>query len=571
MRSNFEPGTTRWAVRRAQWKSLGLTNSDLTKPKIAVVNSSSALSSCYTHLDELSRTVQEAIRAAGGLPFEIRTVAPSDFITSAGRGARYLMPTRDLIVNDIEVVVEGALLDGMVCLSSCDKTTPAHLMAAARLDIPSILVIGGYQPWGTCDGRPTDIDDVYESVGAVAAGTMTIDRLGELADHAICGPGVCAGLGTANTMHIIAEALGMAMPDSAPVQAGSDRMNERATQAGRQIVTMIHNGLTARDIITEKSIRNAVTVTLAAGGSVNAVRHLTAIAAEAQLDLDVVGIFEQLTDSTPLVIAVRPNGPHRMDDLDRAGGSGAIMRSVHSLLATDAMTVTGRAIGDVIDTGPDRIQDVVKPMSAPVAPRGGLMILRGNIAPGGAIVKVAGIESRMSRTFTGRAVIFTNEDDAMAALRRGAIARGDVVVLRGMGPFGGPGTVFAAGFVAALVGAALVGKVAVITDGELSGLNSGIVVGQVSPEAALGGPLSVIHPGDSITVDLPGRRLDMAVPDEEIQRRLSTATPTVEPAPPGWLAMYRTLVQPIETTGAALRTTRPPDSVAGGVPGGARR
>ncbi len=232
LRSNFDEGTTRWAVRRAQWRALGISDEEMTRPKIAVINSSSSLSSCYGHLDETSRVVQEAIRAAGGLAFEIRTTAPSDFVTSAGREARYLLPTRDLIVNEIEVMVEGAQLDGIVCLSSCDKTTPAHLMALGRLNLPSLVVIGGYQGHGICAGAPVDIDDVYESVGAVAAGTMTIERLTELTENAITGPGVCAGLGTANSMHIVAEALGMAMPGSAPVLAASPRMYERAAAAG---------------------------------------------------------------------------------------------------------------------------------------------------------------------------------------------------------------------------------------------------------------------------------------------------------------------------------------------------
>ncbi|MGH3449604.1 MAG: dihydroxy-acid dehydratase, partial [Haloechinothrix sp.] len=301
LRSNFEPGTTRWAVRRAQWRALGITDEEMTQPKIAVVNSSSGLSSCYIHLDALSRIVQDAIRSAGGLPFEIRTTAPSDFVTSAGRSARYLLPSRDLIVNDIEVMVEGALLDGMVCLSSCDKTTPAHLMAAARLNIPTILVIGGYQASGLCGGKRVDIDDVYESVGSVASGELSLCGLTQLTDAAISGPGVCAGLGTANTMHIVAEALGMTLPGSAPIAAGSDRMNQLAHDAGRRIVRMVEVSLRPREIITAASIANAVTVTVAVGGSVNAIRHLTAIATEAELGLDVVSLFERVAKDVPLL------------------------------------------------------------------------------------------------------------------------------------------------------------------------------------------------------------------------------------------------------------------------------
>jgi dihydroxy-acid dehydratase len=239
LRSNFAPGTTRWAVRRAQWSAMGISVADQEKPKIAVVNSSSKLSVCFAHLDDVAATVIDAVRAAGGLPFEIRTTAPSDFVTSAGREARYLMPSRDLVVNDIEAAVEGAQLDGMVLLSSCDKTAPAHLMAAARLDLPAVLVIGGYQRGGTYAGCSVDIDSVYESVGAVASGQLRVEELGAMADSAITGPGVCAGLATANTMHVLAEALGMTMPGSAPVRANSEPMFERATAAGRRVVELV--------------------------------------------------------------------------------------------------------------------------------------------------------------------------------------------------------------------------------------------------------------------------------------------------------------------------------------------
>lgn len=319
LRSNFEPGTTRWAVRRAQWSAMGLTQEEQHRPKIAVVNTSSRLSVCFAHLDDVAGVVADAVREAGGLPLEIRTTAPSDFVTSAGRKARYLMPTRDLIVNDIEAAVEGAQLDAMVCLSSCDKTTPAHLMAAARLDLPAILVIGGYQRGGTLAGCSVDIDTVYESVGALASGRMGVDELGRLADHAIKGPGVCAGLATANTMHVLAEALGMTMPGSAPVRANSRAMLARAADAGRRIVSLVDEGVTARQILTADALENAVEVALALGGSVNCVRHLTAVAQEADLDMDVVGTFERKGKDAVQLAAIRPNGSHQVWDLERVG------------------------------------------------------------------------------------------------------------------------------------------------------------------------------------------------------------------------------------------------------------
>src|SRR5215469_1663145 len=291
LRSNFERGSTRWAVRRSQWCAMGIGEEDFSKPKIAVVNSSSTLSVCYIHLDEISHIVQQSIREQGGLPFEIRTAAPSDFITSAGKKARYLLPSRDLIVNDIEVMVEGACLDGMVLLSSCDKTTPAHLMAAARLNIPSILVPCGYQLGGDCGGREVDIEEVYKAVGTIATGRMDVAELESWTKVAIQGPGVCAGLATANSMHMMAEALGMTASGTTPIRAGSEKLKDAACAAGETIMKLVAGNLLPRQIITPSALRNAIRVAIAVGASVNVVRHLAAIAAEAELDLDVVGLF----------------------------------------------------------------------------------------------------------------------------------------------------------------------------------------------------------------------------------------------------------------------------------------
>jgi dihydroxy-acid dehydratase len=553
LRSNFPEGSTKWAVRRAQWRALGIEPDDMTKPKIAVVNSSSTLSSCYSHLDDLSRHVQESIRGAGGLAFEIRTVAPSDFVTSAGRDARYLMPSRDLIVNDIEVMVEGALLDGMVCLSSCDKTTPAHLMAACRLNIPTILVIGGYQDWGSCGGLAIDIDDVYESVGALATATMSLKQLTARTDCAISSAGVCSGLGTANTMHIMAEALGMALPGSAPIRATGTRMRELAAQAGIQILDLVRDNLKPRDIVTAAALCNAVTVCVGVGGSVNAVRHLSAVATEAELNLDVIACFEQAGREVPLVAAIRPNGPHRISDLEAAGGARAVMTQLRQYLDTTVTTVTSRPLGDQLNAG-HIDETVIRPCADPISIRGGLAILRGTIAPGGAIVKTAGV-AIPEGVFAGPALVFDSEADAIAGLGDGRVMEGTVVILRGLGPRGGPGTVFAAGFASALVGAGLADKVALVTDGELSGLNRGIVVGQVMPEAADGGPLAYIDNDDRIVINLAEGALDVDVDAEELTRRRNSRAIHLAPAPRGWLSIYRALVQPIEVGATLVENT----------------
>ncbi|GAA4508274.1 dihydroxy-acid dehydratase [Actinoallomurus oryzae] len=549
LRSNFEPGTTRWAVRRAQWSAMGISIEDQQKPKIAVVNTSSKLSVCFAHLDDVATVVADAIRAAGGLPLEIRTTAPSDFVTSAGRKARYLMPTRDLVVNDVEAAVEGAQLDGMVLLSSCDKTTPAHLMASARLDLPAIVVIGGYQRGGTYAGCSVDIDSVYESVGAVASGKLKVDELAELSDSAIKGPGVCAGLATANTMHVLAEALGMTMPGSAPVRANSEAMLERASAAGRRIVDLVREGFTARQVLTREAVENAVEVALALGGSVNCIRHLAAVAAEADLDLDVVALFEEKGRTAKQLAAIRPNGTHQVWDLDEAGGVRTVLRALEPRLHTGALTVAGRTVADLIADAPEPDGDVVHVLSRPVADEPGLVILRGSLAPDGAIVKVAGVGGAR-RWFSGPAKVFAGEDDAIAALGESAIEPGDVIVLRGMGPRGGPGTVFAASFVAALNGAGLGGRVAVVTDGELSGLNHGLVVGQVMPEAADGGPLAGVRDGDAIGIDLDARTVDA-----DPQRQGEPVTAGDPGAERGWLGQYAALVGPIQQ-GAVLRRPR---------------
>ncbi len=307
LRSNVEPGTNRWAMRRAQWTALGLTPADMEKPKIAIVNSSSDLASCFSHLDGIVGPLKDSIRAAGGIGFEIRTAAPSDAITSAGAAGQYILPSRDLIVSDIEAAVEGALLDGMVCLSYCDKTTPAHLMAAGRLDIPTIVVACGYQPSGVFRGEPVDFEDVFTYAGHVAAGRATVADLAEMSSCAVTGPGVCAGMGTANSMHIAAEALGMALPGSTPVLAGSPKLWRHVAE-GRRIVDLVEQDIRPRSIMTAGAFRNAVTVILAISGSVNCLKHLQAAAVEAQCDVDIYALFEELAPTVPLLAAVKPNG-----------------------------------------------------------------------------------------------------------------------------------------------------------------------------------------------------------------------------------------------------------------------
>lgn len=554
LRSVFEPGSTRWAVRRAQWLAMGLSEEDLLKPKIAVVNSSSKLSVCYQHLDGISQLVQEAIRDAGGVPFEIHTTAPSDFITSAGRKGRYLMPSRDLLVNDVEAQVEGAVLDGMVLLASCDKTTPGQLMAAARLDIPSIIVPCGYQLGSACGGAhrgeaTVDIEEVYKAVGSVKAGTLSLDGLQQMTCHAIRGPGVCAGLATANSMHILAEALGMALPGSAPIRANSERQQELARQAGRQILELIEADLTPRKILTPAAFRNALRVAVTTGTSVNTIRHLIATAVEAECAVDVLAELEAL-QHLPQITQIRPNGPTRIEELEQAGGCRGVMARLSEELEHEALTITGRTVGENLASAPEPDSAVIRPLAQPFRNEPGLILIRGNLAPDGAIVKLSAVPASIRR-FEGPSRVFEDEDQAIDGLENGAVRPGDAVVLRMLGPKGGPGTVFAASFMAALVGAGLGETVAVITDGELSGLNSGITIGQVMPEAAEGGPLAVVRDGDVIVIDLTERTLVLKVDETELAARLAAWQPPVQDLKPGWLSFYRQLVQPL-SQGAVL-------------------
>lgn len=551
LRSNFEPGTTRWAVRRTQWKGLGMTDDELLKPKIGVINTSNRLSSCYAHVDGIAKLVEDAILEAGGMPFEIRTAAPSDFVTTAGKKARYLMPTRDLVVNEIECMVEGAVLDGMICLCSCDKTAPAQMMASARLNIPSMLLACGYQVGGlNTDEKFVDIDDVYEKIGAVASGDMTLQQLTDMTDCAIQTPGVCAGLGTANSMHIVSEAIGMTLPGNAPIFSSGSKLKLYAKMAGRNIVEMVKQGRTTRQIITKESIENAIMVVLAVGGSVNTVRHLSAIATEAEIDMDVIATYEKYADKIKLLTAVRPNGPFRTEDLEAAGGCRAVMKQIEPFLHKDCLTVNGYTIGENIAKAAVRRSEVIKDMEHPQNDRPGVAILRGNLSPNGSIVKLSALPRDMD-SFEGTAKIFDGEDEAIAAIGRGEICNGDAVVLRNMGPKGGPGTVFACSFVAALNGANLASNIAVITDGELSGLNRGIVVGQVMPEAAAGGPLAVIRNGEKIKLDFINRRMDVNVSKEELDARLAKWKAPTHKDVGGYLKQYVQLVQPIEQ-GAVL-------------------
>ncbi len=551
LRSNFEPGSTPWAMRRAQWLAIGLTEQDLERPKIAIVNSSSGLASCFSHLDGIVPVLKQAIRDAGGVPFEVRTAAPSDAITSAGKAGRYILPSRDLVASDVEVAVEGALLDGMVCLSSCDKTTPGHLMAAGRLNIPTIVIGCGYQRSGVFRGEHVDFEDVFRFAGHVATGALTVDELAEMSRCAIGGPGVCAGMGTANSMHIAAEALGMALPGSTPVLANGPRMWEVVGDAGRRIVELIEEDLRPRDILTPGAFGNAVVAMLAVSGSVNTIKHLQAVAVEAGCDVDVYGLFERLSGDVPLLSAVKPNGDRRIDEFEAAGGTPALLHRLRSLMDLDRRGVSGRTLGELL--GPDAVRDddVIRPLDRPLARHPGIVVMRGTLAPDGAVAKRTVADTGLHR-LTGPATVFRSREEGLAGIKAGEVRAGDVVVLTGLGLRGAPGMGLTSAVVFALDGAGLADDVVVITDGQMSGLvNNGLVVAEVSPEGAIGGPLGLVEDGDEISVDVDARTVDLHVPDEELRRRRERHSGPAAASGCGWLSVYARSVRPL-SRGATL-------------------
>jgi dihydroxy-acid dehydratase len=557
LRSNYEPGTSRWATRRAQWLALGLSDADMLKPKIAIVNTSSQLAICFSHLDEIARRTKRAIEAVGGIGFEVRTAAPSDFIHSAGHRGGYILSARDLITNDIEMQVEGAQLDGMICLASCDKTAPGQLMAAARLNIPTIIVACGYQASGSYQGRHCDIEDVFLAAGHVANGRVSVEELTEMSGSAVLSPGVCAGIGTANTMHLACEALGMALPGSTPVRANSEAMWRAVDAAAERIVAMVAEDLRPRDIMTPAAFRNAVTAVLSASGSINSVKHLQAVAAEAECPVDVYRLFETLADDVPLLTAIRPNGETPIEEFEDAGGTRALMKQLEPLLDGAARTVTGRTVAENLDGVVVADAETIRPPERALGRRPTIVLIRGSLCPDGGIVKLAVADDRRLE-FTGPALIFESAQQALDGVKAGLIEPGQVVVLRGLGVTGSPGMGMASALVFALDGAGLTGQVAVVTDGQLSGLvNKGIVVGEVSPEAAAGGALGLVRDGDTISIDVPGRTADLQVPADELagRRAALAASPPARPAEVGWLSVYQRLVRPLPE-GAVLRPRR---------------
>ena len=508
------------APARAMLYATGLTDEDLAKPLIGVANTWTEIGPCNFQLRRLSAKVKEGIRAAGGTPLEFNTIAVNDGISMGTEGMKASLISREVIADSIELVVRGHSLDGVVAISACDKTTPGCLMALARLNLPSILLYGGSIMPGVFEGRDVTVLDVFEAVGAHAAGKMTAEQLSAL-EHVACpGAGACGGQYTANTMAMAVEMMGMSLVDSASVPAVEPKKDEVAYAVGQQAVELLRRNLRPSDIITRASLENAIASVLATGGSTNAVLHLLAIAREAGVELSIED-FDRISRTTPVIADMKPGGRYTANDLYKAGGVRLVANRLleAGILQPEPLTVTGRTIGEEVATAEETPgQDVVHKLGASLKATGGLVILKGNLAPEGCVLKVAGHERMLH---TGPARVFEREEDAFAAVSANKINPGDVVVIRYEGPKGGPGMREMLGVTAALVGEGLGDSVALLTDGRFSGATHGLMAGHVAPEAAVGGPIAAVREGDTITFDVEARELRLEISDEELVRRLT--------------------------------------------------
>ncbi|WP_257309442.1 dihydroxy-acid dehydratase [Geothrix fuzhouensis] len=506
------------APARAMLKAIGFTDEDLAKPIIGIANTWTEIGPCNYHLRELAERVKVGVRAAGGTPMEFCTVSISDGITMGTEGMKASLVSREVIADSIELVARGNAFDGLVCLSGCDKTNPGVAMALARLDIPGLILYGGSTASGHCEGKDLTVQDVFEAVGAHSAGRLDDAGLKEVEDAACPGAGACGGQFTANTMSASLELLGLSPMGLNGIPAEDPRKGEAAETCGRLVMELLKRDLRPSAILTREAFENAVAAVAATGGSTNAVLHYLALARESGVPFTLED-FDRVSARTPLLADMKPGGRFMAPDLYAAGGIRLVANRLleGGLIHGAAMTVTGRTLGEELAGAPETPgQEVVRPFDKPLKASGGLVILRGSLAPEGCVIKVAGHE-RLHHT--GPARVFEHEEDAFAAVQEGRIDPGDVVVIRYEGPKGGPGMREMLGVTAALVGAGLGESVALLTDGRFSGATRGLMAGHVAPEAAVGGPIALVREGDTVVFDIPTRRLDLKVPEAELAKR----------------------------------------------------
>jgi len=539
------------APHRAIWKCLGATDEDFDKPFIAIANSFSETVPGHMHLNRLAEYVKAGIHAAGGVPFEFNTIAICDGLAMGHIGMHYSLPSRELIADSVEVMVQANRFDGVVLLTNCDKITPGMMMAAARLDIPCIVVTGGPMLSGVYKGRKADVTSIFEAVGRVSAGEITEEELKKIEDRAFPGCGSCNGMYTANTMACVAESIGLSLPGCASALAVSSKKARIAKMSGERIVHMVEEDLKPSDILTREAFENAITVDMALGGSTNAVLHITAIANEAGVSLP-LEVFDEIARRTPHICDMRPAGPHDLAELDAAGGIPAVMKTLKDNLYLDAVTVTGRSVGENIKDAIIYDGEVIRPLENPIHEEGGIALLKGNLAPDGALVKMTAVPPKML-VHSGPARVFDSEEEAMKAILNREINEGDVIVIRYEGPKGGPGMREMLAPTSAIAGMGLMESVALITDGRFSGATRGLSIGHVSPEAAAGGPIAAVKEGDTIKIDVPKRRISVEIDEDELKRRLSEWKPKPPKIGKGYLRRYSFLVQSADK-GGTFRT-----------------
>jgi dihydroxy-acid dehydratase len=528
------------APQRAMLRAVGLSEADLQLPQVAVASSWNEVTPCNLHLNGLASAAKEGVRQAGAVPIEFGTIAVSDGIAMGHEGMKASLVSREVIADSVELMVHAERFDALVAVAGCDKSLPGMLMACARLNVPAAFLYGGTILPGHALGRSLTIQDVFEAVGARAAGDMSDADLLAVERAACPGAGSCAGMYTANTMSACSEALGMALPGAASPPAVSAERTALARATGEAAVQALAAGLRPRDIMTRTAFLNAAAVVMATAGSTNAILHLLAIAAEAQVELT-LDDFDVISRRTPLIASMRPAGRFVMSELDQVGGLPVVLRELleAGLIDGSTVAVNGRTLAENVAAAPRPDGDVVRPVSDPLLPEGGLAVLRGSLAPNGAVVKVPGLETLR---FEGRARVFEREEDCFAAITGGRVAKGDVVVIRNEGPKGGPGMREMLAVTAAIKGAGLGKDVVLVTDGRFSGATFGACIAHAAPEAFDGGPIALVADGDPIVLDVPQRRLDLLVGDEELDRRRAGWKRPVANYTSGALAKYAALV-----------------------------
>jgi dihydroxy-acid dehydratase len=530
---------------------MGYTRAEIDRPVIGVVNSQNDIVPGHMLLDRISGAVRDGILMSGGTPVEFPAIAICDGIAMGHQGMKYPLASRELICDSIEAMTLAHQLDGLVLIPNCDKIVPGMLMAAARLNIPAILVSGGPMRAGYLDGRALDFNSIMEMIGKHRAGSTTDEELEEVALNACPGCGSCAGLFTANSMNCLTEALGMGLPYNGTALSDTGERIRMAKTAGMKIMELLENDIRPRDIMTEKAFLNAMTVDMAMAGSTNTVLHLPAIAHEAGLKLE-LSDFDAASAHTPYIAKLSPSGEHHMEDLHRAGGIPALMHELNKkgLIVTDIPTVTGASVGENIAYTPVADESVIRPIDNPYRDRGGLAILYGNLAEDGAVVKESAVAPEMLR-HSGPAVVFNSEDEAIAAILGKEIKPGDVIVIRYEGPKGGPGMREMLGPTSTIAGMGLDKEVALLTDGRFSGASRGASIGHISPEALAGGVIALVENGDTIDIDIPARTLSLRVPEEVLEARRKTFVHPEPRVKTGYLARYARLVTSANT-GAVL-------------------